>query len=295
LKGKYKGFGPTLACEKLVEVEGLKISDESVRKMMMAEGLWKAKEARKLEVHQMRERRACDGELEQMDGTDHDWFEGRSERCTLLVMIDDATGKLGQIIRTKGYGVHVQWGPEGWFTQKKLAGGGALADMGIHALDTARFLLGDPQPISVYARLGTYYRDFDVDDTGVVLVNWIGGACSYIESGWWQPHADGTEAATQLYGLQGFGQLFPTYLQLGKKKVDPGFPFPRPEHGSQSMYDEQLAYFVKCIRSGSTPIPGGAEGLVNMKVIDAAYQSARTGKAVFIHNIPSNREQAIKE
>jgi transposase len=97
LKGKYKGFGPTLACEKLVEVEGLKISDESVRKLMMAEGLWKAKPARKLEVHQMRERRACDGELEQMDGTDHDWFEGRSERCTLLVMIDDATGKLGAL------------------------------------------------------------------------------------------------------------------------------------------------------------------------------------------------------
>ena len=90
LKGKYKGFGPTLACEKMVEVEGLKISDESVRKMMMAEGLWKAKRARKLEVHQMRERRACFGELEQMDGTDHDWFEGRGERCSLLVMIDDA-------------------------------------------------------------------------------------------------------------------------------------------------------------------------------------------------------------
>lgn len=98
LKGKYKGFGPTLACEKMVEVEGLKISDESVRKMMMAEGLWKAKRARKLEVHQMRERRACFGELEQMDGTDHDWFEGRSERCSLLVMIDDATGQLGALL-----------------------------------------------------------------------------------------------------------------------------------------------------------------------------------------------------
>jgi transposase len=97
LRGKYKGFGPTLACEKMVEVEGLKISDESVRRLMMVEGLWKAKKARKLEVHQMRERRACDGELEQMDGTDHDWFEGRSERCTLLVMIDDATGKLGAL------------------------------------------------------------------------------------------------------------------------------------------------------------------------------------------------------
>ena len=97
LVGKYRGFGPTLACEKLVEMEGVKISDESVRQLMMAEGLWKAKRARKLEVHQMRERRACFGELEQMDGTDHDWFEGRAERCTLLVMIDDASGKLGAL------------------------------------------------------------------------------------------------------------------------------------------------------------------------------------------------------
>jgi transposase len=97
LKGKYKGFGPTLACEKLVEQEGLRISDESVRQIMLAEGLWKAKKARKVEVHQMRERRASTGELEQMDGTDHDWFEGRGERCTLLVMIDDASGQLGAL------------------------------------------------------------------------------------------------------------------------------------------------------------------------------------------------------
>ena len=117
----------------------------------------------------------------------------------------------------------------------------------------------------------------------MVLVNWEGGACSYIESGCWQPHVDGPEAATQLYGLQGFGQFFPTRLQLGEKAVDPGFPFPRPEHSPQSMYDDQIAYFVKCIRRGITPIPGGTEGLVNIKLIAAAYQSARTGKAVPIH------------
>ncbi len=98
LKGRYADFGPTLAHEKLVEREGLKMSLGSVRKIMIEEGLWKAKRARKLEVHQMRERRACFGELEQMDGTDHDWFEGRSERCTLLVMIDDATGQLGALL-----------------------------------------------------------------------------------------------------------------------------------------------------------------------------------------------------
>ncbi len=97
LKGRYAGFGPTLAHEKLVELHGLKLCLGSVRRIMIEEELWKAKRARKLEVHQMRERRACFGELEQMDGTDHDWFEGRSERCSLLVMIDDASGKLGAL------------------------------------------------------------------------------------------------------------------------------------------------------------------------------------------------------
>ena len=97
LYGRYADFGPTLAHEKLVEEDGLKLGLGSVRKIMIGEGLWKAKKARKVEVNQMRERRACRGELEQMDGTDHDWFEGCSERCTLLVMIDDATGQLGAL------------------------------------------------------------------------------------------------------------------------------------------------------------------------------------------------------
>jgi transposase len=97
LKGRYADFGPTLAHEKLVEREGLKLCLGSTRKIMIEEGIWKAKRARKVERHPLRERRACYGELEQMDGTDHDWFEGRSERCTLLVMIDDATGQLGAL------------------------------------------------------------------------------------------------------------------------------------------------------------------------------------------------------
>ena len=189
------------------------------------------------------------------------------------------SGKLGSVVRTKGCGVHVNWGPAGWFTQKDLAGGGALADMGIHALDTARFLLGDPQPVSVFARIGTYYKQFDVDDTGMILVNWEGGAVSCIESGWWQPHADGPEAYTQLYGVNGFGQLFPTFIQdkRGHRK-EAGTPYPRPEHCPQAMYDRQMAYFLRCIRTRTTPVPGGQEGLVNMKIVDAAYKSARSGR-----------------
>lgn len=206
-----------------------------------------------------------------------------------VLWLKEQSERLGKIIRTKGIGVHTNWGPNGWFTQKEFAGGGAMADMGIHALDTARFLLDDPNPVAVYAKMGTYYKNFDVDDTGVIIVQWDNGATSYFESGWWQPHADGPEAATQLYGTQGFGQLFPTKLELPNVQeqkidvIDSGFPFPRESHAPQSLYDAQLKYFVECIEKGQPPIPGGLEGLINMKVVDASYESSRTGKVVEIN------------
>ncbi|HET8669882.1 MAG TPA: ISNCY family transposase, partial [Candidatus Saccharimonadales bacterium] len=97
LKTKYQGFGPTLAHEKLMEREKLKLSDESVRQLMIEEGLWKPRKAKKMTVHQLRERRASFGELVQIDGSPHDWFEGRAPTCVLLVFIDDATGQLVQL------------------------------------------------------------------------------------------------------------------------------------------------------------------------------------------------------
>ncbi|HQV94963.1 MAG TPA: helix-turn-helix domain-containing protein [Anaerolineales bacterium] len=87
LKSKYKGFGPTLAHEKLAEKEKLKLSDESARKLMLEEGLWKSRTLKKIVSHPLRERRACFGELVQIDGSPHDWFEGRAEACALLVFI----------------------------------------------------------------------------------------------------------------------------------------------------------------------------------------------------------------
>ncbi len=93
----YRDFGPTLAHEKLTEKHDLRLSRESVRRIMISEDWWKPKRAKQPETHQMRERRACFGELVQIDGSDHEWFEGRGPRCTLLVYIDDATGQLGEL------------------------------------------------------------------------------------------------------------------------------------------------------------------------------------------------------
>jgi transposase len=92
----YHDFGPTLAHEKLAENHGITFSLERLRQAMIKEGFWKPKFRRKPRIHQMRARRACEGELVQLDGSPHDWFESRGGmgECTLLVYIDDATGKI---------------------------------------------------------------------------------------------------------------------------------------------------------------------------------------------------------
>jgi transposase len=88
----YQGFGPTLASEKLAE-QGLRVSHDTLRRWLMAEGLWLGQ--RKREKHrQRRPRRECFGELVQMDTSIHDWLEGRGETMVLIAMIDDATGRV---------------------------------------------------------------------------------------------------------------------------------------------------------------------------------------------------------
>jgi transposase len=93
LRTRYPDFGPTLATEKLA-LDGLSLSVETVRQLLIGEGLWKAKSVRRPVIHQLRERRPRLGELVQIDGSPHDWFEGRAPKCTLLVFVDDATSRL---------------------------------------------------------------------------------------------------------------------------------------------------------------------------------------------------------
>ena len=89
---RYPGFGPTLAAEKLWEREGMELSEETLRGWLMESGDWKKR--RKRRGHrQWRERKEHLGEMVQMDGSHHDWFEGRGPRCVLMGYIDDATGE----------------------------------------------------------------------------------------------------------------------------------------------------------------------------------------------------------
>jgi len=91
---KYKGFKPRYANEKLKELHNIHISTERLRLAMIDEGLWEPKKRKRIKHHPQRSRRPREGELIQLDGSPHDWFEGRASRCDLLVFIDDATSKI---------------------------------------------------------------------------------------------------------------------------------------------------------------------------------------------------------
>jgi len=99
---KYLGFGPTLASEKLEELEGIRVNDETLRNWLIESGDWKkVRKGRK--HHQWRERKHHFGEMIQIDGSHHDWFEGRGPKCVFMGYIDDATGRtLGRFYEYEG-------------------------------------------------------------------------------------------------------------------------------------------------------------------------------------------------
>lgn len=94
IKERYHDFGPTFALEKLQKNHGITFSVETLRKAMIANGIWKNKARHKAHIHQPRLRRSAEGELIQLDGSEHKWFEDRGDYCTLIAYIDDATSKL---------------------------------------------------------------------------------------------------------------------------------------------------------------------------------------------------------
>ncbi|RWA49080.1 integrase [Cupriavidus sp. UYMSc13B] len=97
IREHYADFGPTLAAEKLRERHGLTLSKETIRRLMTVAGLWVPRKQRPPKVYQPRNRRACYGELIQIDGSDHRWFEERAPACTLLVYVDDATSRIMEL------------------------------------------------------------------------------------------------------------------------------------------------------------------------------------------------------
>lgn len=178
----------------------------------------------------------------------------------------------------------------GWFTDRSKSGGGALIDIGVHMLDLAWHLLGQPRPQSVmaatYGKFGEGVpqgQKFDVDDAAFALVRFEGGkslelACSWAIN---QPPAQqgticrvyGEKAAIEVYTPQG-ATLYRDFDEKGNARPNVLKP-PKTIHHAALM-----RHFRECISSKTTPAPGPAEGVALMRLIDAIYKSSASGRSV---------------
>lgn len=197
-----------------------------------------------------------------------------------------AGGRLGKIFKAKAHAIWLYEGPPpaAWFVQPEYAGGGALADMGVHSIDTLRYVLG-ARPIKVFANVGTHFRDIKLDDTATLLLEFEGGIAALIEAGWYHLYADGLEGYTQVYGTQGYARALPaelhSYVEGVWSVTRPKMP-ERKQQCDLPMYQSQMDHFLSCVLHDKEPAPGGEDGLWAIRVLEAAYRSAQTGQAVEI-------------
>jgi len=197
------------------------------------------------------------------------------------------TGKLGKINMVKGRIGHAgpeYWagGKEGWFSDKKLSGGGAMIDVGIHILDLLRWLSGK-EVAEVSANIKTLEKPFPVDDNGSVLMRFADGTFGQFEASWTtKPY----EVMTWIYGENGkictsIGSQKPIVASMatvgGGKDPNCLLEDIHPQVGSGSGWENAVHYFIDCVLEGRKPFINGEEGAKSMAVILAAYESQKKG------------------
>lgn len=208
-------------------------------------------------------------------------------------------GELGDIYNVKASMLRRKgipgWGS--WFTRMNQSGGGPLIDIGVHILDLSLWLLGNPFPVSVfgstYAKFGPEKRGtgtwgtpqwdgvFDVEDLGTAMVKLDSGATLTLEVAWAVNTDSSNDYFIHLMGSEGGISLYGDRLVLSGQKFDRAYDIPVTPSGKGENPRLLLSrHFLECIRDGKEPMTNGVSGLVNSTIIDAIYESARSGDAV---------------
>jgi len=175
----------------------------------------------------------------------------------------------------------------GWFTTKALSGGGPLIDLGVHVLDLTLWLMGNPKPVYVcgssYAMFGPKLAKeqggtYDVEDLACGMVKLENGATIMLEASW-ESYVSQERTYTQLHGTKGGAELDPLriYTDINGRPADIQL-----QHPNINGHENEIVHFCECIREGKTPISTGEHGLHIQLILDAIYESTKTGKGVDI-------------
>lgn len=189
-------------------------------------------------------------------------------------------------MRTRGIPI----GTDGWFTDRSRSGGGALMDVGVHALDLAWHLLGQPRPESVFGVVHQRFRElapsdvkFDVDDAAAAMIRFEGGTSLELSASWainQPPQQQGTFC--RLHGDKGAVDVYTPggamlHRSFGAKGDSKATPLKPPK---MVLHAAMMRHFRECILGKAQPLMGVGEGATLMAMVDAIYKSADTGKAV---------------
>lgn len=216
------------------------------------------------------------------------------------------SGALGRIYYAKAHWMRRSGIPRlgSWFVGKEQAGGGPLIDLGVHVLDMALYLMGEPRPqtvsASAYAEFGprglkggaAWERPvggallpYEVEDLATAFIRLEGGATLLLEASWATHSAAGDDFGVTLYGTEGGAELLVrNYTHEGTVRVFTdilGAPTDlAPRIPKAEGHPAVIRRFIAAIRDGAPAIPSSAEGLRRTAVLAAAYQSAEAGHEV---------------
>jgi len=212
-------------------------------------------------------------------------------------------GYLGDIYYSKATYLRRHGAPGGWFTDKSRSAGGPVIDLGVHVIDLTRYLMGKPKALSVFASTNDVLKNrphlkttvgwspkgatpqdkYDVEDFAVAMIKYDGNKTTLLETSY---SLNGEEVTKkELYGTKGGMNLngadMKIYTEVNDYLADIS---PKTEHYiySQEMFTAEMAHFVDCVLNGAECQAPAEDGLEVMKILDAVYESAKTGHEVVV-------------
>jgi predicted dehydrogenase len=229
----------------------------------------------------------------------------RGDVAALKHQIDE--GQLGRIYYAKAHWMRRNGipGMGGWFTNRELSGGGPLIDLGVHILDMALHLMGEPQVTTVsadtFAELGprgkgsrdpnanTLGSAFEVEDLATAYLRLKGGGALQLETSWATYRAPGDNFGIELFGTDGGAKIeVQNYTNDDTLRIFTdvgGVPAEvKPATGAGLGHRAVIAEFVRIVKSGEWEGQNGSEALLRTEIIDACYASAKAGREVVLHD-----------